>query len=192
MPDITPLYRETVYHELTTQKDQLMRTSSVLLTIALILTPAILVAGETERQSLFKIERSKNANIIQYDAQIGPDGKLNNKEPVIGYWIRLAEQGQVKKLSWIQRRFAFGFDTEFHKETDSATINMKADIGQPILVRYQNEKYRAIVELDGKSSELDKIFIQAHGKGISVNVDYVEIFGKDLKTGEKTYVRFTP
>jgi hypothetical protein len=169
-----------------------MRISSFFLTIALILAPAILIAAETERQSLFKIERSKNANIIQYDAQFGADGKLNNKEPVIGYWIRLAEQGQVKKLSWVQRKFAFGFDTKFHRESNSATINMVADIGQPIQVRYENGKYRAIVELDGQSSELDTIFIQAHGKGISVNVEYVEIFGKDLATGEKTYARIIP
>ena len=37
-----------------------------------------------------------NANIIQYDAQVAPDGKLLKKEPVVGYWIRLAEQGQVQ------------------------------------------------------------------------------------------------
>lgn len=169
-----------------------MRISYVLLIIALALTHAILVAGETERQSLFKIERSKNANIIQYDAQIGPDGKLNNKEPVIGYWIRLAEQGQVKKLSWVQRTFAFGFKTKFHKNSNSATIEMVADIGQPIQVRFQDGQYRAIVELDGQSSELDTIFIQAHGKGISVNVEYVDIFGKDLTTGAKTYARIIP
>jgi hypothetical protein len=73
-----------------------MRISSFLLSIALILAPAILVAAEPEHQSLFRIERSKNANIIQYDAQIGADGKLDKREPIVGYWVRLAEQGQVK------------------------------------------------------------------------------------------------
>jgi hypothetical protein len=172
--------------------DQLMRISFVLLVTGLFFSSATLVAAELERQSLFKIERSKNANIIQYDAQIDPCGKLNKKEPVIGYWIRLAEQGQVKKLSWIQRKFAFGFDTEFHRDSNSATINMVADIGQPVQVRYENGKYRAIMEIDGQSSELDRIFIQAHGKGISVTVEYVEIFGNDLKTDEKTYVKIIP
>jgi hypothetical protein len=169
-----------------------MRIFSVLLTIALILAPAILVAAEPGRQSLFKIERSKNANIIQYDAQIGPDGKLYKREPIIGYWIRLADQGQVQELNWIQRKFAFGFDAEFHQKINSVTINMVADIGQPIEVRHLNGKYRAIVKLDGKFSELDRIFIQSHGKGISVTVDYVEIFANDLKNGEKTYDKIIP
>ena len=183
---------KSVYNEIKTQQDPIMRTSSFLLTIALILAPAILVAAESEHQSLFKIERSKNANIIQYDAQIGADGKLYKREPIVGYWIRLAEQGQVKELNWIQRQFAFGFDAEYHQKIDSATINMVADIGQPIEVRHLNGKYRAVVKLDGKFSELDRIFIQAHGKGISVTVEYVEIFGNDLKTGEKTYVKIIP
>jgi hypothetical protein len=169
-----------------------MRILSTFLTIALMLTPAALVAAELERQSLFKIERSKNANIIQYDAQIGTNGKLYKNEPVIGYWIRLADQGQIKELNWIQRKFAFGFDADYHQSIDSVTIKMVADIGQPIEVRHLNGKYRAVVKLEGKLSELDKIYIKAHGSGISVTVDYVEVFGNDLKTGDKTYDKIIP
>jgi hypothetical protein len=169
-----------------------LRTVSTFLIVILLLAPAMVAATGLERQSLFKIERSKNANIIQYDAQIGADGKLYKKEPVIGYWIRLAEQGQVKKLSWVQRKFAFGFDTKFHQSSDSATINMVADLGQPIEVRHHDGKYRAILKLDDGESELEKIFIQAHGKGISVTVEYIEIFGNDLESGEKTYAKIIP
>jgi uncharacterized membrane protein len=183
---------EVVYDEFKAQQDLFMRVSSALLIIALILAPTILVAAERERQSLFKIERSKNANIIQYDAQIGANGKLYKNEPVIGYWVRLADQGQVKELNWIQRKFAFGFDAKYHQSIDSVTIKMVADIGQPIEVRHLNGKYRAIVKLDGKLSELDKIFIQSHGSGMSVTVDYVEVFGNDLKTGDKTYDKIIP
>jgi len=169
-----------------------MRITSVLLIFALLFAPAILYADDPERQSLFRIERSKNANIIQYDAQIGPDGKLVKKEPVVGYWIRLAEQGQVKELTWVQRTFAFGFKAKYHSASDTATVDMVADIGQPITVRRVNEEYMATVDLDGQASQLEKIFIQAHGKGIKVNVEYVEIFGKDLETGEATYARIIP
>ena len=35
------------------------------------------------------------------DAQIGDNGKLDSREPVAAYWIRLAEQGQVEKLSFV-------------------------------------------------------------------------------------------
>ena len=147
---------------------------------------------QLEQQPLFLIERSKNANIIQYDAQVGTNGKLNKKEPVIGYWIRLAEQGQVKQLTWTQRTFAFGFKTKYHKATDSATVDMVADIGQPITVKRVDEKYMALIDIEGQTSQLVKIFIQAEGKGLSVKVEYVEIFGLDLNTGKDTYARIIP
>jgi hypothetical protein len=169
-----------------------MRVTIGLLIITLVFAPAILYATQAERQSLFIIERSKNANIVQYDAQIGPDGKLLKKEPVIGYWIRLAEQGQVQKLSWTQRTFAFGFKAKYHQASDTATVDMVADIGQPIKVQRVKGKYMATVDLEGQPSQLEKIYIQAHGKGISVTVEYVEIFGRDLKTGKETYARIIP
>ena len=69
---------------------------------------------------------------------------------------------------------------------------MVADIGQQIEVRHLNGKYRAIMKLDGMLSELDKIFFNAHSKGLSVTVEYVEIFGNDLNTGDKTYAKIIP
>lgn len=169
-----------------------MRFYLALLTFALMTAPAVVCAAQTGPQSLFKIERSKNANIIQYDAQIGSDGKLLKKEPVIGYWIRLAEQGQVQQLSWVQRTFAFGFSAEYHRDSDTATIDMVADIGQPITVKRVEGKYLAVIDFEGQPSQLERIFIQAHGKGISVTVEYVEIFGVDLKSGEPTYGKIIP
>ena len=169
-----------------------MRIYLALLTFALMTAPALVCAAQTGPQPLFKIERSKNANIIQYDAQIGSDGKLLKKEPVVGYWIRLAEQGQVKQLSWIQRKFAFGFSAKYHRDSDTATIDMVDDIGQPITVKRVEGKYMAVIDLEGQPSQLERIFIQAHGKGISVTVEYVEIFGVDLKSGEPTYGKIIP
>ena len=169
-----------------------MRFYLALLTFALMTAPAVVCAAQIGPQPLFKIERSKNANIIQYDAQIGSDGKLLKKEPVIGYWIRLAEQGQVQQLSWVQRTFAFGFDAKYHRDSDTATIDMVADIGQPITVKRVEGKYMAVIDFEGQPSQLERIFIQAHGKGISVTVEYVEIFGIDLKSGEPTYGKIIP
>ena len=177
---------------LTAAKNRLMQVATGLLALALILAATVLYANEPEVLPLFKIERSKNANIIQYDAQIGPDGKLLKKEPVTGYWIRLAEQGQVMKLTWIQRKFAFGFKAKYNPKSDTATINMVADIGQPITVRRVDGEYMATVDLEEQASQLEKIFIQAHGKGIKVTVEYVEIFGKHIKTGEETYAKIIP
>ncbi len=92
--------------------------------IAIIVTPASLYGDEPDRDALFHIERNKNANIVQYDAQIKPDGMLYSKEPVVGYWIRLADQGQVKELTWIQKTFAYGFTVKLNKDENTATLDM--------------------------------------------------------------------
>ncbi len=169
-----------------------MRIIVGLLVSALLFEPVTLLASQSSRQALFKIERNKNANIVQYDAQIGTDGKLERNRPIVVYWVRLAEQGQIKKLSWIQKTFAYGFRADHDRESDSVSLDMYIDIGQPIKVQYENGLYRAMVKINGKSSQLVKIFIHAHGKGLSTRVDYIELYGADLSTGDDTYLRFIP
>jgi hypothetical protein len=169
-----------------------MRKISVLLILALAVAPLLTQAETPTQQHLFKIERSKNANIIQYDAQVAPDGKLLKKEPVVGYWIRLAEQGQVQELSWVQRTFAFGFSAKLDRNRERAEMDMAADFGRPIIVIRNGDVYRATAPIDDSLSYLEKIYIQASGKGMSVTVEYVELYGEDMKTGEARYQKFTP
>ncbi len=162
------------------------------LILTLFFVPALLHAGASNRQALFKIERSKNANIVQYDAQIGADGKLLKKEPVVAYWVRLAEEGQVQELSWVQRTFAYGFKVIYDRKNDTAELDMKPGIRRPITVEREGDDYRAVILIDGSISTLDKIFIQASGKGMSITVEYVELYGDDVKTGDSRYEKFVP
>lgn len=161
-----------------------------LLIFVLLFGPLILQADAADRQPLFKIERSKNANIVQYDAHIGPDGKLDHKTPVDVYWVRLAEQGQIKKLSWLQKTFVYGFKADLDRKTDSVTLDMNSNLSPPIKVERVSGTYQAVVEIDGKSSRLVKVFIHATGKGLATRLEYIEMYGTDLETGESIYQRF--
>jgi len=163
----------------------------VLKLVAMVVIPAALHANEPGRDALFHIERNKNANIIQYDAQLGPDGKLQARKPVLAYWVRLAEQGQVKELSWIQRKFAYGFSTKPNKSENSVTLDMTLNIGRTLLVRQEGDDYRAIADINGVESYIDKIFIYATGKGISTRVSYIELYGKAVNNREEQYERFS-
>lgn len=163
-----------------------------LLLIVSIVSPAILHGAQLERDALFHIERNKNANIIQYDAQVKPDGMLDSMEPVVGYWIRLAEQGQVKELIWIEKKFAYGFTTKLNKGENTATLDMVADLGRTILVKRDSEDFRAIAKIDEVESYIDKIFINATGKGMKTKVKYIELYGKAVKGQAEQYERFVP
>lgn len=169
-----------------------MRNFISLLTIAICLAPAHIYGSEPVRDPLFHIERNKNANIVQYDAQVEPNGKLVSKEPVVGYWIRLANEGEIKELTWVQEKFAYGFNAKYHKKDNTVTLDMAADLGRTIEVKRDGDDYRAIAEIDGVESYIDKIYISASGKGTSTKVDYIEMFGISVETGDEQHERFKP
>jgi len=169
-----------------------MRLITGIVISTLMFLPSVLYSGELVRQGLFRIERNTNDNIIQYDAQIGSDGKLDSREPVVAYWIRLAEEGQVKELSFIQRKFAYGFKASYNAREDSAEIKMVAKIGRSLKVRLEGDRFRALAIIDGNLSYIETIFICAHGKGMSTKVEYIELHGIDTQTGEVRFERFTP
>jgi len=154
--------------------------------------PAITYGGEPGRDALFRIERNKNANIVQYDARVAEDGKLDSKQPVVGYWIRLADKGQVQKLTWIQSKFAYGFTAKLNKQKNTATLDMVANLGRSIVVRQDGGDYRAVARIDGVDSYIEKIFIHATGKGVSTKVNYIELYGKAVNNGNDQYERFSP
>jgi hypothetical protein len=169
-----------------------IRRLYTLLALTLLCAPLLAQHETLTSQPLFHIERSKNANIVQYDAQVAADGKLFKKKPVVGYWIRLNEQGQKQELNWLQRTFAYGFDAKPDKGRESAEINMKADVGQAIKVVREGDTYRATVTIDGAPSYFEKMYIDATRHGLSLDVRYVELFGEDMKTGEARYEKIVP
>lgn len=169
--------------------DQLFHRFAACLLVAMLIAEEG-ISADGSRVALFHIERNKNANIVQYDALLGPDGRLDATEPVVAYWIRLAEQGQKRKLSWVERRFAYGF--RFNLTGDKAKLDMAADLGRTIMVERIDDHYRATTEINGRRSYLDRIFIHASGRGLSTRVDYIELHGTDVNKQNQQYERFTP
>jgi hypothetical protein len=154
--------------------------------------PALLMAETPNRQHLFKIERSKNDNIVQYDVQLDPNGNLLEKAPVAAYWIRLAEQGQIEELSWVQRTFAYGFKTRPGRDKNTVEVEMKHGLGRPITVIRDGEVFRARAIIDGSPSYIDRIFIQSERKGMTIKVDYIELYGEDVQSAGERYEKFIP
>lgn len=170
---------------------------SALLVLSLaVLYPTISSAQESgkkpHREALFYIERNKNANIVQYDAQLEPNGLLNSKQPVVAYWVRLAEQGQVKELSWVQNKFAYGFKAKPNKDENTVELQMVAIPDRTIMVRSVDGDYRAIADINGVECYVDKLFIHATGEGISTTVSYIELYGISVNNNEEQYERFKP
>ena len=156
------------------------------------LMDAVSPAQSVADQPLFHIERSKNANVVQYDARVLPDGKLHGKEPVTVYWIRHAEQGQRRELSWVQRTFAYGLDARTADDGESARLELKANIGRDLTVQRDGQSFRAVADIGGEPAWLDRIFVDSEGKGLSTRVNYIELHGRAVDGGGERYEKFVP
>jgi hypothetical protein len=136
---------------------------------------------------LFIIERSTNANIVRYDARLTADGELDPVEPVIAYWVLLAEDGRREELNWIEKKKAYGFHIEPDASGGGCKMTIVAVPQGQITVKKDGDTIRAELAIDGHQAVLEKIFISASGGLLGPEVHYIELFGKDPETGEKRY-----
>ena len=143
--------------------------------------------AQKKTQPLFIIERSKNANVVHYDAQLTADGKLDSNEPVIAYWVLLAEDGRREKLNWIEKKKAYGFHIKLDPSVNGYKMTIVAVPQGQITVKKDGDAIRAELVIDGRPAVLEKIYINATDGLLWPKVHYIELYGKDLKTGEKRY-----
>jgi hypothetical protein len=149
-------------------------------------------AAQAQTQPLFIIERSKNANVVHYDAQIAADGRLDPKEPVIAYWIMLAQDGHREDLKWVEKKKAYGFGIKPDPSNGSYQMTVVSAPARPITVKKPGDAARAELVIDGRPAVLDKMYINSTDGLLGPTVNYIELRGKDLQTGEKRYEKIVP
>ena len=157
--------------------------------LGLLAAPA---AAQIKTSPLFIIERSKNANVVHYDARLTADGKLNPKEPVIAYWVLLAEDGRREKLSWIEKKKAYGFTIKPDRPVKGYKMTLVAAPERQITVKKEKDAFRAEAIIDGRPAVLQKLYINASDGLTGPKVQYIEVYGKDLQTGENRREKMVP
>jgi len=143
--------------------------------------------AQKKTQPLFIIERSKNTNVVHYDAQLTADGNLEPNEPVIAYWVMLAEDGRRQELDWIEKKMAYGFHVTPDPSVKGFKMTLVSVPEGTIIVRKEGDAARAERDIDGHPAILEKIYISATDGMFGPKVHYIELYGKDIKTGEKRY-----
>jgi hypothetical protein len=157
-----------------------------------LLIPVRCFSKELAIEHLFRIERSKNANVVQYDALLTPEGTLKPEKPVIAYWIMNTNSGEKEDLSWVEKKMAYGFSVEYDTKGDFWIMDLVADIQRKIKVYKANGRYRAETLIDGRPAFIDRIYIESIEGGMRPKVKYMEFFGKGIKTGSTLYEKFIP
>lgn len=134
------------------------------------------------KERLFHISRSLNRNLVCYDVNL-EGGVLNSKEPLTIYWLNREENpGKTNGLNYIQRKMAYGYKL-VSKGEDYSIISLTAYSGRTMKVCKHKEKYVCLVDINGESAILSFIYVKAKTSN-SLLVEYVELNGVDIQTGE--------
>lgn len=143
-----------------------------------------------ELNQLFYLQRDPDYNTIVYTLNI-ENGELNKSDPVLQYWIRYAEKGQMQKLSFIQRKMAYGIH---HKEIEPGIFELHVQAYKPLKIvlskNAKSGKYQASVNIKDMDILLSRIFVRIKGGSLfKPNVEYIEVYGRNMATGKKITYR---
>ena len=160
------------------------------------LASASTALGQTAREScpkhLFIVARSKNANVVAYDANPSPKGGLVATEPVVAYWLLDGDESRREELSGIERERAYGVEGTHGHAPGTYNVVFKAKRKFPLAVRMINGCPVALTRIHGHTAILHRIFVKSkEGFGLP-KIAYVEVFGEDPDTGEPLQEKLTP
>ncbi len=157
-----------------------------------LLALVLVASGEPCPNHLFVIERSKNANIVVYDANRGPSGDFEAASPVAAYWLLNGENDKREELTKLERDRAYGVDVTPGDTPGTYVMAFKAARKRRLAVRMLNECPVTIAPIGGHDGILRKLFVQSKEGSFPPGVEYLELFGEDVATGEPLYEKFVP
>ena len=161
-----------------------------------ILLGAGIAAGDAPRavctDELFRIERSKNANVVVYELRRGPDGRIDRAQPIRASWIMLAVGGEREDLNFLERTLAYGFEVKDAEPRDGWILTLKAEKKRPLSVREVAGCTYAMVTIGGREGALRRIYVKADDRQLIPPIEYVEVFGVDPTSGAARYERIVP
>jgi len=143
------------------------------------------------KNQLFYLQRDPNTNTIICELNMKANGELNEESPINVYWIRYQDNQEKKDLNYIQRKFAYGMESEA-LGNDRYKLNFVSYKKLPLLLAKSavDNKYHVYVTANNKKIQLERIFLRIEGGTFWVpNVKYVELKGINQANGAQVIER---
>lgn len=143
------------------------------------------------KKQLFYLQRNVNSNTIAYDLNLQENGMVDAREPLDVYWMRYTgkQNGLREELSWAQETFAFGYSADVGSK-DEFEIKLTAYKARKVNLKKINGQWAAIMHINGKECQLSNIYVYADESGMVPDVQHVDLYGKDLTSGQAVHERF--
>ena len=135
--------------------------------------------------SLFKIERSRDADEIFYDVNLNSNGELNTRMPIKIYWIKKTKGGRKEGLTWVQKKFGYGLKYEKISPLEAEFKFVSYLNRSFILKKDKNGVFKVFALYEDSILEVKNLYIQFNGGSfLSPKISKVELYGYNPQTGE--------
>lgn len=155
----------------------------IILFLLMLLTISVYAQSENR---LFVIERSKNANIVCYDANLDDKGQIVREKPVEGYWLLFAEKnGEREELSLFDKK-AYGFKVKYNEQNKNYDFTLKAVEDKPMIIDMFGNLPKVTILINDKKCFLEKVYIESKDGAFGIpKVSFYTLYGEDIVTGAK-------
>lgn len=151
---------------------------------------------KNNKKMVFFVQRTLNTNTIVYEVNYNKDSTLNKQEPIRCYWIRYDDAGEIKELSYFQKKYAYGLEAVLIDATKLIyKLNFVSYKKRDIFLSKNTSGnfYKAYMVISGKLSYIEKIFVQIDGGTFWLpKVTFVEVKGHDIATGKPISEKIIP
>lgn len=164
----------------------------ILLIFSFFIALQLTAQSNTLPETLFKIERNKDKNVVYYDLRTKAKGKLD-KDPINIYWIRDTEGGIKKPLTWIQKHYAYGIRYKYASENIAKFYFVSYKKMIFTVKKNRKGKFSVFTTIDDQEMIVSRIFIQIDGGTFWLPlVSHVELYAFDPKTKTKKVLIIKP
>ncbi|ETO20641.1 hypothetical protein RFI_16576 [Reticulomyxa filosa] len=152
------------------------------------------------------IKRSKNANVVVYKARMGNEKKqLHETDPLEVFWLKI-EPSYIKKrrkqghkddradLTYLEKQMAYGVKVEASKTPGEFNLVFVALNSRPLALKIGKDGLpHCYGTANKKDCILKEMYVHATENFVGVpTVNYVELKGVDIETGDAIVEKVTP
>jgi hypothetical protein len=148
------------------------------------------------KNMLFFIQRTLNANTIIYELNIDANGEVIKEEPIKFYYKNYANHGEIEPVSKIQKQLAYGIAIRLvdpEKKTYSFCLNACKNKQLYLMKSPGDKRYHVFCNINNQLSILDNVFVKMKMNMVGYpNVESIEINGKSTSKNLNLMETFKP
>ena len=134
--------------------------------------------------TLFKIDRSRDQDIVVYDVKLDSQGDLDASMPISVYWKKFTKDGTFEPLTGIQKKFGYGIKFQNIYE-HSAEFKFVSSLDRIFEIKKSgDDHYRVFTFSEGKKVEVRSLYIHFEDDSFWFPaISKIELVGIDTEKG---------